>query len=59
MAIKGKWVDELPIALWAYLTTPKQPTGETSYALVFGAKALIPVEFGLDTLRTSDTSKLS
>ena len=56
---KGKWVDELPIVIWAYCTTPKQPTGETPYALVFGAEALIPIEFRLETLHTNDTSELS
>ena len=52
---KGKWVDELPIALWAYRTTPKQPTGETPYAFAFGAEALIPFKSGLKTLRINDT----
>ena len=49
---KGKWVDELPIALWAYRTTPKQPTKETPYAFAFEAEALVPVESMLETLRT-------
>ena len=56
---KGKWVDELPIALWAYRITPKQPTGETPYYLAFKAEALIPVEFGLDILHTCDSTELS
>ena len=59
ISTKGKWVDELPIALWAYGTTPRQPTGETSYALAFGAEALIPIESRLDILRTRDTTELS
>ena len=58
-SIKGKWVDELPIAPWAYHTTPKQPTEETPYALAFGSEALIPIESGLETLHTCDTSVLS
>ena len=53
---KGKWVDKLPITLWAYRSIPKQLTEETPYALAFGIEALIPVEFGLETLCTSDTS---
>ena len=56
---KGKLVDELPITLWAYHTTLKQPTEETLYALTFRAEALIPNESSLDTLRTSDPSELS
>ena len=56
---RGKWVDKLPIMLWAYCTTPKQPTGETPYALAFGAEALIPIESRLGTLFTCNTSGLS
>ena len=56
---KGKWVYELPIALWAYRTTQKLPTEETSYALAFGVEALILVEFELETLCINDTSELS
>ena len=55
----GKWVNELPIELWAYHTTLKQPTGETPYALVFGAEKLIPIESEHETLSTNDTSELS
>ena len=56
---RGKWVDELPIALWAYCITSKQPIGEMPYALTFGAEALIPIESRLETLRTCDTSELA
>ena len=56
---KGKWVDKLPIVLWAYCTASKLPTGKTPYALAFGAEDLIPIESDLETLRTYDTSKLS
>ena len=58
-AAKGRWVNELPIALWAYHTIPKQPTRETPYALAFGVEALIPIESELENLRTNDTSELS
>ena len=56
---KCKWVDELPIALWAYRTIPRQPTRETPYALTFGAKALTPVESRLDVLRIGYTTELT
>ena len=58
-AAKGKWVDELPIALWAYRTTPKQPAKETLYALAFEAEALILVESGFEPLRSDDASELA
>ena len=49
---KGKWVEELPGVLWAYRTTPGQPTGNTPFALAYGMDAIIPTEIGLPTIRT-------
>ncbi|XP_075486192.1 uncharacterized protein LOC142525788 [Primulina tabacum] len=44
---KGKdWVEELPSVLWAYRTTPRAPTQETSFTLVYGSEAVFPVEIG-------------
>ena len=48
---RGRWVDELPSVLWAYHTSPRTPTGETPFSLVFGAEAVIPVEIGLPSPR--------
>jgi len=42
--VRGKWVDELPLALWAYRTTHKTATGHTPFALAYGSEAVIPVE---------------
>uniref|UniRef100_A0A2N9EHN4 Uncharacterized protein n=1 Tax=Fagus sylvatica TaxID=28930 RepID=A0A2N9EHN4_FAGSY len=50
---KGMWVEELPSILWAYRTTVRTPTGETPFKLTFGTEAVIPVEIGLTTLRTT------
>uniref|UniRef100_A0A2N9IKM3 Uncharacterized protein n=1 Tax=Fagus sylvatica TaxID=28930 RepID=A0A2N9IKM3_FAGSY len=50
---KGMWVEELPSILWAYRTTVRVPTGETPFKLTFGTEAVIPVEIGLTTLRTT------
>ena len=41
---KGLWANELLVVLWAYHTTPHSLTQETSYRLVFGADAVIPIE---------------
>ena len=49
--LKGAWVDELPMVLWAYRTTPKEAMGETSFSLVFGTEVIIPVEVGLLSYR--------
>jgi ribonuclease HI len=50
---KSMWVEELPSVLWAYRTTVRTPTKETPFKLTFGTKAVIPVEIGLTTLRTT------
>ena len=39
------------MVLWAYRTTPKEATGETSFSLVFETEAVIPVEVGLLSYR--------
>ena len=50
---KGRWVEELPHVLWTYRTTPQWSTGETPFAMTYGAKAVIPLEASFPTLRTS------
>ena len=50
---KGKWVEELPHVLWTYRTTPRRLTGETPFSMTYGAEAVIPLETGFPTLRTS------
>ena len=49
--LKGKWVEYLPEVLWAYRTTRKSATQETSFALAFGTEAVTPVEIGLKSPR--------
>ena len=39
--------------MWAYRTTTRTPTGETPFRLTYGIEAVIPVEIGLTTWRTS------
>nr|XP_011468686.1 PREDICTED: protein NYNRIN-like [Fragaria vesca subsp. vesca] len=41
---KGLWAQRLSEALWAIRTTATESTGETSFSLAFGTKAVIPVE---------------
>ena len=50
---KGKWVEELSHVLWTYRTTPRRSTGETPFSMTYGAEAVIPLETGFPTLRTS------
>ena len=50
---KGKWVEELPYVLWTYRTTPRRSTRETHFSMTYGAEAIIPLETGFLTSRTS------
>uniref|UniRef100_A0A2N9G674 Uncharacterized protein n=1 Tax=Fagus sylvatica TaxID=28930 RepID=A0A2N9G674_FAGSY len=36
------------------VTTPRRSTGETPFSLAYGSEAVIPLEIGLPTLRTSE-----
>ena len=50
---KGRWVEELPHVLWTYRTIPHKSTGETPFSMTYGAEAVIPLEAGFPTLKTS------
>ncbi|XP_070019860.1 uncharacterized protein [Nicotiana sylvestris] len=43
---KSNWPELLPGVLWVYRMIAKTSTGETSFLLVYGAEALIPIEIG-------------
>ena len=51
--VKGKWVEELSHVLWTYKTTPRRSTRETPFLMTYGAEAVIPLESGFPTTRTS------
>ena len=53
MQVKGKWVEKLPRVLWTYQITPRKSTGETPFSMIYEAEAMIPLEIGFPTLRTS------
>ena len=50
---KGKWVEELPYVLWTYRTTLHRSTGEIPFSMTYEAEAIIPLETGFPTSRTS------
>ena len=50
---KGRWADELPSVLWAYLTTSRRSTRETPFSLTYGAKVVIPTKVNLCDARVS------
>ena len=49
---RRKWLEEILKVLWAQQTTKKRATNETPFALVYGAKAILPTEVGLPTITT-------
>ena len=50
---KGKWIEELPHVLWTYRTTSQKSIEETHFFMTYGAEAVIPLENGFPTMRTS------
>jgi hypothetical protein len=45
----GKWIKELPNALWGLRTQPTKPTGHSPYFLVYGSEAILPVDIMWDS----------
>jgi hypothetical protein len=45
----GKWIKELPNALWGLCTQPTKPTGQSPYFLVYGSEAILPVDVMWDS----------
>ena len=46
-------MEELPHVLWMYRTTLRRSTGETPFSMTYRAEAIIPLETGFLTTRTS------
>ena len=46
-------MEELSHVLWTYQTTPHRSIAETPFSMTYGAEAIIPLEIGFPTLRTS------
>ena len=46
-------MEELLHVLWTYQTTHRRSTGETPFSMTYGVEAVIPLETGFPTLRTS------
>src|SRR3954469_8412452 len=47
----GCWIEELPSVLWSIRTTPNRSTGYTPFFLVYGAKAVLPMDIVHDSPR--------
>ncbi|KAM1249238.1 hypothetical protein ACFX2G_032626 [Malus domestica] len=48
---KKDWHERIGEALWAYRTTYRTPTQATPYSLVYGVKAVLPLESQIPSLR--------
>jgi transposase InsO family protein len=44
--VGASWIENLYQVLWSYRTTPYSTTGETSFRMLYGSDAVIPVEIG-------------
>ena len=53
----GRWAELLPLVLWTYRTTSRRATGDTPFALVYGADAVVPVETLVPSARVLDFNK--
>jgi hypothetical protein len=45
----GKWIKELPHALWGLHTQPSKPTRQSPYFLVYGSEAILPADVMWDS----------
>ncbi|XP_059635300.1 uncharacterized protein LOC132277463 [Cornus florida] len=41
------WVEQLPLALWAYRTSAKRSTGQTLFSLVYAMEAVLPIDIAV------------
>jgi hypothetical protein len=46
----GKWIKELPNAVWGLRTQPSKPTGQSPYFLVYDSEAILPADVMWDSL---------
>nr|GEX46521.1 reverse transcriptase domain-containing protein [Tanacetum cinerariifolium] len=52
------WLEEISHILWAHRTMIKSSNGETSFSLMYGTKAVIPVEIGMTALRNAEVDMI-
>ena len=53
------WSENLPLALWAYLTSFRTSTEATSYSLVYSMEAVLPVKIEMGSLRIALEQQIS
>jgi hypothetical protein len=50
----GKWIEELPNALWGMRTLPTKPTGQSPYFLFYGSEAILPADVMWESLAVEE-----
>ncbi|PKI67878.1 hypothetical protein CRG98_011736 [Punica granatum] len=58
VAIYGDWHEMLTFARLAYRTSIRTSTGATSYSLVYGMKAVLPIEVEIPSMGVLAKSKI-
>ncbi|XP_059658907.1 uncharacterized protein LOC132305251 [Cornus florida] len=52
----SRWVEQLPLALWAYHTSTKRSTGQTLFSLVYGTEAVLPIDTAVPAAQLASRS---
>ena len=52
------WAEKLLFALWGYRTSIRVSTGATPYSLVYGSKAVLPIEVEIQSLKVLVENKV-
>ena len=53
------WSEKLPFPLWTYRTSFRTSTEVTPYSLVYGMKAVLPIEIEMTSLRVALEQQIS
>jgi hypothetical protein len=53
------WDLKVPVVLWDYRTTCKKLTGKTHFRLVYGKKALVPLDYLIPSLGIATIKKMT
>jgi hypothetical protein len=56
---RGKWIKELPNALWGLRSQPTKPTGQSPYFLVYGSEAILPADVMWESPVVNNMTKAS
>ena len=55
---RDDWDLKIPTILWAYWTTCKKLTGHTTFILVYGHEAVVPLEVLVPRLRVATITNM-